>query len=556
MSKKNIALGVSDFKKLITQNGYFVDKSLFIKDIMNGASVYLFSRPRRFGKTLNLSMLKYFYDVTEDNATLFNSLKISEETDIMQKQGKHPVIFLTFKDVKKRNWKDGYEHIVAIITELFSEFRYLLMSDDIDEINKAFIQRILTNTASSLDYELSLKKLSQALFQHHKVNPVILIDEYDTPIQSGYLHNYYDAVIDFMRGFLSGALKDNNYLEKAVITGILRVAKESIFSGLNNISVCSISEYRAADKFGFTEEEVADLLKYYDDIFTLTEIRDWYDGYNFGEVEIYNPWSILSCIDKRRLTSHWVNTASSDLIKDLCLKADEGVRQDIDILTQGGTLKKEINDSIVFSDISSNPNALWSFLLHSGYLRYDNLDPSSQIADLRIPNKEITSVYKKEIVCNWLVKTYKMQEITRLTTNLISGDIEVFKSELTQYCLEALSYFDIRGEEPENSYHMFMMGMLSSIRDRYIVKSNRESGYGRYDIILLPQDIAQTPRGIIFELKRVDKTKGETFEWAIEEGKEQIIDNKYDVELRMHGVKEIVNIVLAFAGKEMRVEVF
>jgi len=553
MQKKKIPLGTSDFKTIIEDNRYFVDKSLFIKDVVEGTDVLLFPRPRRFGKTLNLTMLKYFYDIKGNNAELFTQLKISAEKQIMEKQGKHPVIYITFKDAKQDTWVNCLRDIGGLIIELVDSFNYILKSDKITDLNKEYFQRILSNTADKLDYEKALRKLAQALHLHHEVKPVILIDEYDTPIHQGYAHGYYNEIIGFMRNFLSGALKDGDHLEKAVLTGILRVARESIFSGLNNILVCSISEHRAADKFGFTEDEVAELLHYYDDIFSLTDIKYWYDGYNFSETEIYNPWSIISCIERNKLAAHWVNTAANDIIRDLCLKADESARQDLDILTQGGSILKKINDHIVFDDLDKDPNALWSFLLHSGYLRYDNLDPATKIADLSIPNNEVLGVFQDEIVSNWFTPLYKTQVLSKITDKLVSGDLEVFQSEFQQYCLDAISYYDISGNNPEKLYHMFMLGMFSCLKGIYHVKSNREAGLGRNDVMLIPIDLSQVNRGVIFEFKWVNKKKKETIEEKIEEAKEQINEKNYSNELLSPDIKEIVRMVIVFAGKDVRV---
>jgi len=559
MEKKYIPIGISDFREITRCDTYYVDKSLFIKDVVeNKSTVLLFARPRRFGKTLNLSMLSYFYDIKEDSAELFANLKISKHTKIMEQQGKHPVIYITLKDVKQTTWEACYGRIKRIITFLTSEFRYLLKSKDIDNVIKDSIKRILTNKAVSDDYEDSLMTLSKALYQHHKVKPVILIDEYDTPIHQGYEENYYKQIIGFMRGFLGGALKDDKHLEKAVLTGILRIAKESLFSGLNNIEVCTISKKTANDKFGFTEEEVVDLLNYYDNMFSIDDIRYWYDGYNFSGAEIYNPWSIVYSIRQEELTRHWVNTSGNDLIKELCLQADESVRQDIDILTQRGSIKKVIDDNIVFEDVRKDQNALWSFFLHTGYLRYDNMvevEDEGKIADIRFPNYEVLSFFKQKIIKNWFTPQYEPKKLSMIIINLISGDLEVFKTEFQQYCLNAISYYDISGNNPEKLYHMFILGMLSCVVGIYQVKSNREAGLGRSDVMLIPKDRTKASRGIIIEFKKVNKRKKETFEEKIAEAIEQIDENKYAEELRSQGVTEIVNIIMAFAGKDVRVEI-
>jgi len=584
MPRKRLPIGVSDFKTIIQENGYFVDKSLFIKDIANGPSVLLFTRPRRFGKTLNLSMLRYFYDIKEDNSPLFERLKISKDKKTMQKQGKHPVIYITFKDIKSKTWEACRKDIYGTISELFKGFSNILDSDRLLMIDKKCCQQIISKKADISDYTSSLKLLSKLLFQHYQAKPVILIDEYDTPIQQGYFYHFYEEVISFMRIFLSAALKDNEYLEKAVLTGILRTSRESLFSGLNNLLVCSISVSKGSDKFGFTEKEVDKLLKYYKNKFSLDEIKYWYDGYNFCDTEIYNPWSILTCLEIDSLTGHWINTSGNDLVRTLCLQADETVKQDVDILAQGGSIHKKIQDNIVFADLGVSNDVLWSFLLHCGYLRYDNVvdDDESGIskADLSVPNYEVIRLFRSEIVSNWFTQPRedKVKDLTKLMNNLIDGDIKVFRDEFLKYCQETISYFDLSKKEPERQYHMLLLGVLICLKDRYHIRSNRETGLGRCDVMLAPRRdginavrsvggdgnrpasidtiYGVRPRGIIFELKKVNKIKKETFESVIELARDQITDNRYYQELQSQGVKEIINIVLAFSGKEMKMDIF
>jgi len=584
MTQKILPIGESDFKTIITDDNYFVDKSLFIKDVVQGSKILLFTRPRRFGKTLNLTMLKYFYDIREDNAKLFDELKISHHKDIMLKLKNHPVIYITFKDIKYNTWEQCRYDIHKLISVIFSDFRCILESDLIAEVDKEHCRQIISRTADNNEYAGSFLFLSKLLFQYYKAKPVILIDEYDTPIHQGYFCHFYDEVITFMRVFFGNSFKDNQYLEKAVLTGILRTSKESLFSGLNNLLVCSISSDIAADKFGFTENEVATLLKHYNDIFSLSDIKWWYDGYNFGGVEIYNPWSILCCIVKKQLGRHWVNTSGNDLVKELCMQADETVKQDVDILAQGGSVQKPIDDNIIFADLGKNNDALWSFLLHCGYLRYDNLyirqSDGIKIADLSVPNSEISGLFLRDVVNNWLIspREDKTKELTKLMNNLITGDIKIFRDEFLRYCQETISYFDLTKKEPERQYHMLLLGVLICLKDRYHIRSNRETGLGRCDVMLLPRrdginavrsvggdgnrparrDAAccVRSRGIIFELKKVNKIKKETFESVIEVAKDQILDNRYYQELQSHGVKEIIYIVLAFLGKEMKMEIF
>jgi len=595
---KKLPIGTSDFKTIIADNRYFVDKSLFIKDVVDGPDILLFTRPRRFGKTLNLTMLKYFYDIREDNTKLFDELQISSEENIMTKQGKHPVIYISFKDIKYNTWEQCRNDMHSLMSGLFDDYRHILSSKRISTEEKILYRQIKSKKADIEDYANSFRFLSKLLFLYYKAKPVILIDEYDTPIHQGYFCHFYDEVISFMRVFFGNSFKDNQYLEKAVLTGILRTSKESLFSGLNNLLVCSISSDIAADKFGFTENEVATLLKHYNDIFSLSDIKWWYDGYNFGGVEIYNPWSILCCIVKKQLGRHWVNTSGNDLVRELCMQADETVKQDVDILAQGGSVQKPIDDNIIFADLGKNNDALWSFLLHCGYLRYDNLyirqSDGIKIADLSVPNSEISGLFLRDVVNNWLIspREDKTKELTKLMNNLITGDIKIFRDEFLRYCQETISYFDLTKKEPERQYHMLLLGVLICLKDRYHIRSNRETGLGRCDVMLLPKGVRSEElgvrsevcrdginavrsvggdgnrparrdaaccvrsRGIIFELKKVNKIKKETFESVIEVAKDQILDNRYYQELQSHGVKEIIYIVLAFLGKEMKMEIF
>jgi len=560
MLKKKIPLGTSNFKTIIEDNRYFVDKSLFIKDVVEGSDVLLFTRPRRFGKTLNLSMLRYFYDINGDNAKLFSNLAISSETEIMEKQGKHPVIYITLKDVKFKTLEECLQSVYKSIYGAVLSYKRVVESDLMSEIDIHSCKNILSNTANSVNYANSFKDLSHALYIYYKAKPVILIDEYDTPIHEGYANNFYQDIISFMRVFLGSCLKDNDYLEKAVLTGILRVSRESMFSDLNNIDVCSISEPRGADKFGFVESEVADFLNYYDNIFSLEQIKFWYDGYNFCGAEIYNPWSILHCIPSKRLDCHWVNTSGNALVRSLCVKADESIKQDLEIIAQGGSIKKEIIDNIVFHDIEKNKDILWSFLVHSGYLRYDKkveIDGEvDRVADLRTPNNELLFLFRDDIVKNWFTPIEATPELINFMSNLISGEPEVWKQEFIQYCQGSLSYHDITGKKPEKIYHAFVLGMLTCLKKQYHIRSNREAGLGRSDVLLIPLEVSKTPRGVIFEFKKVDTAHGETFERALVSAKTQILNQKYAHELQSLGVQEIVSIAVAFLGKEVMVEVF
>ena len=556
MKNKKISIGISDFKKLRENDYYFIDKSLIIKDVIDGSEIILYPRPRRFGKTINLSMLKYFYDISDDNSALFKDLAITQETEIMHKQGKYPVIFITFKDIKSDNFEQCMESIKNSISLLYIENSYLLDSDLLHPVEKDIYTKIMNKTANQAEFEYSIKKLGDFLSKYHKANPVILIDEYDMPIQASYVNGYYDKLIYFMRNLLSACLKDNSILEKAVLTGILRVAKESVFSGLNNLDVCSVLQPYSVDKFGFTECEVEKCLEDYCLSDRFAEVKEWYDGYNFFGIEIYNPWSILSFLNKKVFSPYWVNTSGNELIKTLLQRANPDVKKDLEILIAKGSLNKSVEDNIVYSDVDRSDNALWNFLLMSGYLRYDNLrkdeDDLLDFADLNIPNKEVLFLFINDIIRNWFVVNSSGIMLNEILENLIVGDLDAFKYSFIEFCQKSFSYFDVGGEQPEKFYHAFVLGMIISLRDKYIIKSNRESGYGRYDIMLIPKDIKQ--RGIVFEFKKVIGLANEDFSIALEDAKKQITQKKYASELQAHGVMNIVNVIAVFDKKEVIVE--
>ncbi|HOD55584.1 MAG TPA: AAA family ATPase, partial [Candidatus Cloacimonadota bacterium] len=463
---------------------------------------------------------------------------------------------LTFKDIKSNNLAHCMDSLFDLIAKLFQEHYHILKNDFMGDFDINFYNRILSKTGSLSDYENSLKYLSEYLYKYHKVNPVILIDEYDMPIQSAYINNYYEDLIIFIRNLLSGCLKDNVYLEKAVLTGILRVAKESIFSGLNNLKVCSMISKFSADKFGFTEEEVAQFLTAFDLAEKLPKVKEWYDGYNYSGIEIYNPWSILNYISEQEIRPYWVNTSGNELIKTLLLKASDLVKQDMEILVNEGCVKKQVEDNIVYADIDQNDDSLWNFLLMSGYLRYDNFVQEEEVwyADLKIPNREVKYLFESEVIKKWFSNMRGSLRLDSVLTNLTEGDLKLFKKMFIQFCQSSFSYFDVSGQESEKFYHAFVLGMIVSLRDQYTIKSNRESGYGRYDIMMIPK--ALNKRGIIFEFKKVDTFENEDFDTALLDAKKQINEKQYVEELRTLGVKNIACIAAVFDKKEVRVDIF
>jgi hypothetical protein len=552
---KRLAIGISDFREIIEENRYFVDKSLFIKDIVDGDDkITLIPRPRRFGKTLNLSMLRYFYEkpISEsenDNAHLFKDLKIGQAGEkYRSKLGRHPVIFLSFKDVKNRNWEQCLTALKIEIAGEYQRHSYLL-NHNTD--NASYINSIIDETNDEIKFQNSLKHLCKLLYQYHGVNPVVLIDEYDMPIQAGYVNGYYDEVIEFMRNFLSGGFKDNRYLERGVLTGILRVAKESIFSGLNNVEVCSLISDKYANHFGFLEEDVFELLDYREIKYDKQEVRDWYNGYFIGGYEIYNPWSVLQFVtNKGTFRPYWINTSGNQLVMDLIARSDGTSKNDLNELLNGKAIRKKIDDNIVFADIHKSSDHIWNFLFFSGYLKNSNCEFKNRklYCDLVIPNDEVLSFYETTIL-DWFEIDGKRFDAENFEKSLLSGDIDSFKVLFTKYAVNALSYFDVKGDEPEKFYHAFVLGMMFHYQNIYEIKSNRESGVGRYDVMLVPKDT--TKYGYVIEFKTVQKVLNETLESAAHKALKQINEKKYRTELENKSIINIKEIAIAFEGKEI-----
>jgi len=548
--EKIFPIGVSDFQEIITGNYYYIDKSLFIKDVIeDGAKVILLPRPRRFGKTLNISMLKYFYG-SKDSVSLFQKLKIKEYKHIMDKQGKYPVIYLTFKDEKHSTWENCKKGFTMLFSNLYLQYDYLLNSDALSDVEKKNFNSILHEEAELVEVAKSLLNLSSYLYKYHNQKVVILIDEYDVPIQEGYTKGYDNQIIEFMRNLLSGGLKDNIYLEKAVLTGILRVAKESIFSGLNNLRVSTLLNSRYSNYFGFLEEEFDDMLNYYGIKSQKSEIKKWYNGYVFGNNVIYNPWSVLNYAKEfnEGFRAYWVNSSGNDLIKSILAKANDTTKKEFEDLIQGKSIHKQIHEDILINEVDKDSENIWSFLLFSGYLKAVNqkLKEGIVYCDLQIPNFEVLTLYKK-IIVSWFKDNIGNEKFLFMLKSLISGDMETFELLLEECITKSVSYFDI-GNESEKFYHAFVLGMLISLNEDYEISSNRESGYGRYDIMLKPKK--NTLPGIIIEFKKVNTARKETLEVAVEKALKQIEQKKYKQQLLELNVKDIMEVGIAFEGKE------
>ena len=554
ITKKAIPIGISDFKEFNRRNYYYVDKSILIKDILdNRAYVSLFTSPRRFGKTLNLSMIKYYFEKTEeDNSYLFENLNIWRAGEQYQAhQGKYPVINLTFKGAKMNTWEETYIELINSISEEYKRHEYLL--DFIkDPRDKVLFSKIKDCEATLSDFTRSVKNLCIYLEKYWGQKPIILIDEYDVPIQNSYIQGFYDEAINFIRALFQAALKDNNYLEFAIITGCLRVSKESIFTGLNNFKINSILDVQYSEHFGFTQKEVDGMLEYYSLEDKRSEIKNWYDGYKFGVSDIYNPWSILNYIDSLKQRpdllpqAYWVNTSGNDIVKKLILNASDSTINEIEILINGGTIEKTLNANITYNELDENIENIWSMLFFTGYLTYvkERREGRVSLYELRIPNEELLYVYET-IIRYWFEEKVKEKDFSELYNSLINGDEETLSDEISEFLLENISCYDAK----ESFYHGVLTGILSRI-GRYRIYSNIESGLGRSDIILAPYSFRKP--SVLIELKIAESE--DELETKCKEALNQIETKKYDMYLRKENFKNIIKYGVAFYRKICQVK--
>jgi hypothetical protein len=586
--KKTLKIGRSDFKRIVDNNHYFVDKTMLISDFLKNANdILLMPRPKRFGKTLNLSMIEYFFDINKKDSTkLFDEFEISKEKEFCeQHQNKYPVINFSLKSIKASNWNDSYNHFENVISELYEQHLYLSNSDKLNDLFKEKIRKIFSKQADEIELQYSLKNLSKYLKIHFKQDVIILVDEYDTPIIYAYANTekpfnsedkttYYGQVIEFMQTFLGEAFKGNKTLQKGLLTGIMRIAKESIFSDWNNFKVFSLTSPYFADKFGFTETETRTILKYYNLFDKVDKVKQWYDGYKFGKTDkIYNPWSIVNYVafHEEGFKAHWVNTGRDMLIKERI--TEPKIKENLQNLITGKSIEKKLHENFVFSDldnevIENDDDALiWTLLTYSGYLtqikelKYDNYE-------LKIPNNEIKTVFK-EIIVNWLKEKVRIRRETLISTSdfLINNKLPEFEKGFKQIVGDTISYFDTAPiidkktqkviTSKEQIFHVYTLGLLAILSDDFNIKSNREAGEGRYDIMLIPYD--KSKNGVVIEIKQIDKRKNETektyvkkINTKIKEGLNQINENKYYIELLESGIKpeNIIKLAIVFAGKE------
>ena len=572
--KKNLPVGIDNFEVMIQNNYYYFDKTGLIKEILeSGTTRILFTRPRRFGKSLNMSMLKYFFDVKnkDENKKLFENLEISK-SEYFDRQGQNPVIFISFKDFEETNWENGFNSIKEEIKSLYNEFRFLrekLEKSDLMDFDNIWLKKKEGN------YSRALSNLSRYLFEYYGKKVVLLIDEYDKPIIKAHANGYYNDVINFFKTFFEKAVKGNDYAEITVITGILRIAKEGIFSGLNNLEVHTILEKKYNEYFGILENDVEKALKYYNLDVELDEVKKWYNGYLFGDINVYNPWSIINFLKYRDLKAHWVNTSSNDEIMNYLENSDEKIIFELEELLSHKSIRKEIYDFVTFQDIDYALNLnknnygfevrengknyeierdyfvndfgyanIWQFFLHSGYLTIEK-KLERNVYDLKIPNEELFDFFR----IRFLYRTYRGHyRFYGLGEHLINGNYEKFRLEIRELLKNAISFRDLK---EENSYHLFVIGLVSIMSENYFVKSNVESGDGIPDLVLKPKN--KTKKAFIFEFKYSRAKDSKNLKRTARSALKQINDRNYSEGLKYEGYKEIVKIGMGFRKKDVEV---
>lgn len=554
--KKSLPIGISDYVRAQSEY-YYVDKTMMIKEFLDRKPlVSLFTRPRRFGKTLNMDMLRVFFEISEDDTSRYFKdkaiWKCGEE--YQSHQGKYPVIFLTFKDVKFDTWEATIGKIRGLVQEEYGRHQEIIDSDKISAYEKKYFEKMLDGTANEVELTSALDKLSKMLDAYYGKAPVIIIDEYDTPIQEGYAKDFYEEIIGFMRNFFSGAFKDNKNLSFGFLTGILRIAQESIFSGLNNLTVNSVMDDEYDRYFGFTSEEVEIMLGYYGVPEKKAELAEWYDGYLFGNEEIYNPWSVINYISRDcKPQAYWVNTGKDEILDDVLKNATDDISESLYSLLQGKRVIAKIDQNVVYRSLAEDPANIYSLLLVAGYLKTPQKElqaDGSYLCEVSIPNKEIAAVYKSEILSHLL----QVGAITRTTANkiaesLYANDFVKLEHAIGEYMDEAISFYDAGAE---GFYHGLVLGLIAMMDNQYKIKSNRESGDGRYDICMFPRD--ERYPGIIMELKWKKNLGKDALDKLADEALYQISDRRYDVQMARDGIKKILKIGIAFSGKSVCVE--
>ena len=544
---EGIGIGVSDFKILRIRQNYYIDKTMFIKDIIdNQSSVILITRPRRFGKTLNMSMLKYYFDCTQkDNKELFKNLKIMKEGEkYTSKIGCYPCIYLTLKDVLGTNFEEMILSLKSEILEIYIDNANLLKSNKLLDIEKEIYNKILNLKANNIEIQSSIKFLSKILYKEYEKPVMLFLDEYDVPLQNAYTEGFYEETIKFFKAFYGITFKDNSYLEKTVITGVSRVAKESIFSGANNFKVYTVLENEFSEDF-----EITEIIKKYKKK-KQKKIKKWYDGYKIGDTEgIYNPWSILNYLVDRELIPYWVNTSSNDLIK-LILKNSSSIKEKIERLLRDEDIEVTIDQETIITGIEKREENIWGLLLGTGYLKItEKVDIVEKKYKVKIPNYEIKALFQS-IIRNWFSNKIIGNDLNSILKDLITLNLKEFEKKFDILVRQMFSYMDVGENTAENFYHAFVLGMLVGLKDKYYVNSNRESGLGRYDILLEPKN--KNDNSFIIEFKVSESKEEKNIEETIKNAKKQIVQKKYEENLKERGYKNITKIVIAFKGKKVK----
>ena len=548
--KLPLPIGISDYRKASGEY-YYVDKTLLIRDFIDERpQVSLFTRPRRFGKTLNMDMLRVFFECSkEDTSVYFKNKKIWKcGKEYQDYQGKYPVIYVTFKDVKCDDWENAYDLIYKIIRNEIERHSELLNSDKISAYEKKYLTSMLNGEANENDVAFAFLNLSRMLHTHYGVAPIIIVDEYDTPIQQGHVRGYYDQVIDFMRALFSGGLKDNPHLSYGFLTGILRVAKESIFSGLNNLKINSILDNRYSEYFGFTPEEIREMAQYYGVPEKYDEICEWYDGYRFGKTEIFNPWSVIGYFNNECVPrAFWQSTGSNDIIGEVLNNATMETFEKLESLLQGKSIVTNIDTGVIYPQIQNNPASIYSFLLVTGYLKTITNDQTfggDYICEVALPNKEISYVYSKEILSQF-ENMIPQSTASAIQTAIYTMDISKLKELLEKFLLQTVSFHDAANE---TFYHGLILGLCAMLNNQYRLTSNREAGNGRFDIQMLP--LNKLLPGILIELKAGKDCTEEQLSRLADAALKQINDKQYDADMVAQGVTEILQYGIAFSGKK------
>ncbi len=553
---KSLPIGISDYVRAQSEY-YYVDKTLLIKEFLDQKPlVSLFTRPRRFGKTLNMDMLRVFFEISEEDTSKYFTKqaiwKCGEE--YRSHQGKYPVVFLTFKDVKFDTWEATIDKIKGLLQEEYGRHQEIVNSDKLSKYEKEYFAKILDRTANEVELTSALEKLSKMLTTHYGRAPIIIIDEYDTPIQEGYSKDFYEEIIGFMRNFFSGAFKDNKNLSYGFLTGILRIAQESIFSGLNNLTVNSVMDEEYDKYFGFTGDEVIQMLEYYGVSDKEDELKDWYDGYLFGREEIYNPWSVINYISKGCIPqAYWVNTGKNEILEDVLKVATDDITERLYSLLQGERVIARIDQNVIYRSLAENPANIYSLLLVAGYLKTPKKElqaDGSYLCEVSIPNKEIAVVYKSEILSHLL----QIGAVTRTTANkiaesLYANDYKKLQNAIAEYMDKSISFYDAGAE---GFYHGLVLGLIALMDNQYKIKSNRESGDGRYDISLIPRE--ERYPGMIMELKWKKDLSADELDGLAEDAFAQIDDLRYDAEMKEDGINDILKFGIAFSGKKVSVK--